>query len=282
MEWKPRISVSTACYDGYPVTTAFDELSRHEGIDVELAYIAGYVEGFSEELFTPSHAADLRGLLARRGLRCEYVSAHTDLATDGGLDRGLRRIRFTAELGASNVISNAADIRYRDEFFRNLEQFSREAERVGVRLLLENPGDGIRNVVDDGATAATFSREYAGPAVGINYDFGNVISHFAESRRPERDWLEARPIAEYLHLKDVVREGSVWRYPTLGTGMIDYRSILREVAADQRFEALGIELPLRLRRSVENPAGRSPAPQPLGAIAAVVSESLSFLRQTIA
>jgi sugar phosphate isomerase/epimerase len=278
MNWQPEIAISTACFDGYPLQVALEALSDFDGVSIELAYIAGYVESFSEDLFTETHAGEVVKLLVTSGTACSAVSAHTDLATEGGLDRGLRRIRFAAEIGAKKVITNAAAIRNRDTFLSNLDQFAREAERCDIDLLLENPGDGITNVVDDGGSAAELAGAYAGTRIGINYDFGNVISHFRESVRPEDDWLPVRQLARYFHLKDVARQEDQWYYPELGTGMIDYRSILKVIALDRRVDSLGLELPLRLRRTRDVPNGRTSQPMRLNEIIGTVQRSLEFLK----
>jgi sugar phosphate isomerase/epimerase len=314
MQWNPEIAVSTAAFDGYPLRRALERLASVPDTSIELAYIAGYVEDFSEELFSETNADKIRRLLSETNSLCSGVSAHTDLASEGGLDRGLRRIRFTAAIGAARVVSNAAPVAYRDVFLKNLEEFAKEAERVGVELLLENPGDGRTNVVDNGATAADVVSRFKGSAIGINYDFGNVISHFQERVRPEEDWLPVRSSVSYFHIKDVgVADGSdsgeaatsgdsnhgdsthrendhadgtgaperVWLYPEIGTGMIDYSSILPMIAEDAVVPALGIELPLRLRRSVSNPAGRTPTPLDEEEIIGIVRRSVSFVRNAI-
>lgn len=288
MQWNPEIAISTACFDGYPLRGALDRLASIPQTSVELAYIAGYVEEFSEELFSEENARVIRSVLTETNCRCTAVSAHTDLASPGGLERGLRRIRFTASIGASRVVSNAAPIGHREQFFENLEQFAREAERAGVELLLENPGDGRTNVVDDGATAVEIVSQFRGSAIGINYDFGNVISHFQERVRPEEDWLSARSSVSYFHIKDVGTAPDsdsdterVWLYPEIGTGMIDYASILPMIADDAVVPALGIELPLRLRRSASNPAGRTPAPLSEDEIMGIVRRSVAFVQNAI-
>ena len=288
MGWKPDIAVSTACFDGYPLRRALETLSAVPDTSIELAYIAGYVENFSEELFSPDNAQAIRTLLTDTGSVCSAVSAHTDLASEGGLDRGIRRIQFAGAIGASRVVSNAAVVEHRDAFYRNLETLVREAERAGVCLLLENPGDGKTNVIDDGAGAADFISRFTGSAVGINYDFGNVISHFRERVRPEQDWLPLRSSVSYFHIKDVdvladdAGTERTWFYPEIGTGMIDYAGILPLIATDRVVPAMGVELPLRLRRSVSNPAGRTPHPLSEDEILAIVQRSVRFVRGLIA
>ncbi len=279
MAWQPTLAVSTACFDGYSLDRALKELADLGAPSVELAYIDGYVSGFSEELFSDVHGAEVRELLADAGVSCSAVSAHTDLSVGDALDRVMRRIRFGKAVGAACVVTNAAVVENRSLFVDNLAILAQEAEQNAVELLLENPGDGKENVVNDGSTAVALATELGSGAVGINYDFGNVVSHFFERVRPEEDWLPLRRIARYFHLKDVSKEGANYAFPALGSGLIDYERILDGIAKDQSVPALGIELPLRLRRRPDASPFRLENPLPVSEIRRSVSDSLTFVRR---
>ena len=60
------VIVSTAAYDGYDWETIFTSLARLGIRNVELAFIAGYTEPFSEEYFTRENAADLKQRLKKK------------------------------------------------------------------------------------------------------------------------------------------------------------------------------------------------------------------------
>ena len=279
--WNPTIAVSTACFDGYSLEKTLKELAELSVPSVELAYIDGYVSNFSEELFSDANAKAVRGMMDAAGTRCTAVSAHTDLSTGDALDRVSRRIRFTAAIGADRVVTNAAIIENEATFLKNLETLAKEAESAGVDLLLENPGDGRQNVVNDGATAAALFERLDLPRVSINYDFGNVVSHFYEKVRPEEDWKPIRRIAGYFHLKDVGKDGEDFCYPELGTGILDYASILRQIAEDRVVPALGLEIPLRLRRRPDASPYRIDEPLSVPEIRGIVERSLGFLKREL-
>ncbi|MFW5843917.1 MAG: sugar phosphate isomerase/epimerase family protein [Spirochaetota bacterium] len=279
--WNPTIAVSTACFDGYSLEKTLEELAGSAVPSVELAYIDGYVSNFSEALFDDAKAKTVRGMMDAAGTECTAVSAHTDLSTGDALERVRRRIRFTAAIGADRVVTNAAIIENEVTFLKNLETLAREAESAGVDLLLENPGDGRQNVVNDGATAAALFERLDLPRVSINYDFGNVVSHFYEKVRPEEDWKPIRRIAGYFHLKDVAKEGENYCYPELGTGVIDYPSILAGIREDKRVPALGLEIPLRLRRRPDASPYRIDEPLSVPEIRGIVERSLRFLMREL-
>ena len=277
--WNPTIAVSTACFDGYSLEKTLKELAAIAVPSVELAYIDGYVSNFSEALFSDENAKTVRGMFDAAGVSCTAVSAHTDLSTGDALDRVRRRIRFAAAIGAERVVTNAAIVENEATFLQNLETLAREAEEAGVDLLLENPGDGRQNVVNDGATAAALEKRLELPRVYINYDFGNVVSHFYEKVRPEEDWEPVRRIARYFHIKDVRKDGEDYSYPEIGTGILDYAAILAAIGEDKLVPALGLELPLRLRRRPDASPYRIEEPLSVEEIRGIVERSLSFLNR---
>lgn len=139
---------------------------------------------------------------------------------------------FAAASGASRVVTNAAVKENEAVFLSNLEQLSEEAERRNVDSLLENPGDGKPNVINDGETVAALLTALKLPRVQVNYDFGNVISHFFKKVRPEQDWSSARRVANYFLLRDIAFDGEDRCFPELGTGVIDYVSVLATIRHD--------------------------------------------------
>ena len=77
------ILISTAAYDGYDLATAFKEIAR-AGVDlVEVAFIEGYTDPFTEEYFNDENAAKILALLAEHNLTCLSFSSHVDLSRDG-------------------------------------------------------------------------------------------------------------------------------------------------------------------------------------------------------
>ena len=77
------ILISTAAYDGYDLATTFKEISQL-GIDlVEIAFIEGYTDPFTEDYFNDANTAKITTLLAENHLHCLSFSSHVDLSRDG-------------------------------------------------------------------------------------------------------------------------------------------------------------------------------------------------------
>ena len=73
------VLISTAAYDGYDLAIVFKEISE-VGIGlVELAFIEGYTDPFTEDYFNEANAKIILALLAEHNLKCPSFSLHMDL-----------------------------------------------------------------------------------------------------------------------------------------------------------------------------------------------------------
>ncbi|MEE4165350.1 MAG: TIM barrel protein, partial [Desulfocapsaceae bacterium] len=151
-----------------------------------------------------------------------------------------------------------------------------------LKLGLENPGDGKANVIDTAQEAAPLIDEIALETVGLNYDFGNLISHCFEKVKPEEDYRCALSQTIHYHVKDVVRHGDGWGFSTIGEGMIDYRRILDEIGRDPRTLPVSLEIPLRVTRAADASPIRAGGPVDLHLIRRTLTESMKFVRQILA
>jgi sugar phosphate isomerase/epimerase len=275
------ISISTVAYDGHDLATVLREVSELGTGYVELAYIQGYVEAFSESFFSDSNAGMICELLSDTGLLCLAFSAHMDLTTKQSVDRFRRRMDFANRVGADIIISNVGPRTGQDQFMRNIEQLAEFARSRGLVIALENPGDGIANIIDSGKVGASIIKQIGSEAVRLNYDFGNVVSHHHEKTRPEDDFLYALPFSAHFHIKDVTSSEQGWSFPEIGRGSIDYASILRTLASQPQPRPLSLEIPLRVRRAPDASPRRSASPAPLDEIRKVLRGSLDYVRSVI-
>lgn len=244
------LSCSTVAFEGYDLERALEGVAAAGFEWVEPAFIEGYAENFRESIFEDEKAEKLRLLLSRCGLRCSGVSAHIDLGKTDSLERIERRIRYCEAVGSPRVITNAAGIPGETQFYRNMDRIVPLAERAGVVLCLENPGDGRPNVVDDGASAAAVAGRLGSPFVRINYDGGNTFSHFGRRFAAESDCGLVGEWMEQIHVKDVRRLSSgTYEYPELGEGEIVFPTMAAGLVHSKSVKVLSLEVPLRMRRN---------------------------------
>ena len=276
------ILISTAAYDGYDLATAFQEISR-VGVDlVEIAFIEGYTDPFTEDYFNADKAAEISALLAEHNLKCLSFSSHVDLSRDGIVGVFKNRMAFAKTLGSKYIVSNAAPLQNKGQFMENIRELGQTAAGLKMVIVLENPGDGKANVMDSGASAANLIEEIGQDNVKINYDFGNLLSHCFEKIRPEEDYKYVRQCAVHYHIKDVASDVAGWYFTEIGQGTIDYRTILNELAALSEPVPISLEIPLRIRRAPDASPRRAPHPVDLAEIRRVMEKSVGFVRTALA
>ena len=273
------ISVSTVAYDGYDLATTLQSIRAVGFRTVELAQIAGNSETFDERNLTQARAEHARDLLEDYELTCRCLSAHMDLSSPDAVEAMRRRLAYADVVGARYVATKSAPEARRPLFVENLRRIAARASALDITLLLENPSDAGRDVVDDGPTGADFIMEMALDNVRFNYDFGNLMSHHQGRVRPEIDCLPALPYCEHLHVKDVRRTETGWVHTAIGQGDIDYEAIFTQVRALETPPAISIELPTRLTRMPDGTAHPPLPPMPLGEIEELLAQSLMFIER---
>lgn len=276
------ILISTAAFDGYNLATAIEEIATVGADGVEVAFIEGYTEPFTEEDFNQTHADEILSHLKKHGIACRSFSAHMDLTKENGVEIFKHRMIFARMLGADTIVTNAAPLAKKEEFLSNITQLGQAAKTIGIKIGLENPGDGKANVIDTASQAGPVIDEIALETVGLNYDFGNLISHCFEKVKPEEDYRFALPQTNHYHVKDVVRQGGSWEFCPIGEGMIDYKEILSAIASDPRPLPVSLEIPLRLARAADASPIRADKRADLDFIRQVLKRSMDFVRQALA
>jgi sugar phosphate isomerase/epimerase len=277
------ISISAAPYDGYAFPRVLESLAACGARHVEPAFIVGYTEPFDETAFTPAQARQYAAWLRESGIGCHAFSSHIDLGTADAASVFMGRMDFAAELGARVINTNAAARSNSAGFFRNIHVLARHAERLGMIIGLENPGDGSDNLLNTAQDGIALIRQVGHASVRLNYDAGNTISHRPRQRPggvdPAADALLAMPYCGHTHIKDVRVTDDGYFFVPLGQGDIDCAAIVRAVARTSL--DLSIEIPLRLHRAPDARPRRAEAPVPLAEIELALKASLEFVRRNL-
>jgi len=275
------ILISTAAYDGYEPSVSLAEIAKLGLHQVELAFIEGYTDPFTEDVFSEANAKRMADILREYGLSCLSFSAHMDLSGDQAINIFDRRMRFAQMLGAKYILSNAGPLKRGPIFFKNMEKLAKLADALDIIIALENPGDGKTNIINSGQDAPSVLREIGSSRVSLNYDFGNLISHCFERVKPEEDYKHALPYTGHFHIKDVVSDKKGWHFTEIGKGAIDYQTILKELAGLPEAVPLSLEIPLRITRAKDASPRRADTRVDLKTIEQVMKGSLDFVRHTL-
>lgn len=274
---KRIISISTVAFDGYPLPVTLEEIGRLGATHVELAFIEGYTDSFTDDLFTNGRARAIANMLADSGLSCHAFSSHMDLGAKDSVDRFKRRMEFAATIGAKIINTNSAVKKNSENFASNIDTLEVLAEALQVVIGLENPGDGNPSLIDRAADGAALIRRIDSKWIRMNYDFGNLVSHLFQRVRPEEDWVDALPVAAHLHMKDVKAGPQGWHFTEIGKGDIDFVPILSVLREEHPFLPVSLEIPLRMFRGPDALPRRLPSPVDLDTIRGVVSRSFDYV-----
>jgi sugar phosphate isomerase/epimerase len=274
----PAISVSTVAYDGYGLARACESLARLGATHVEPAFVASFDSKGIAPDFSQADAATTASVIAESGLACQAMTMTFDLGALRAAPAMLKRMEFARRAGARVVNVLAPPRRRERAFLANIEEIVRQAGSLGVRLGLENPGDGIASVMDAAADAASLVERFGSDGVGVNFDLGNRATH-APDRDPVRDAVEALPHCINVHLKDLRRTSQGWFFAAIGQGEIDCAGLLEAIRARASPPPVTIELPLRLHRRPDATLSRARYRAPLADIEAAIDVSLRYVRQ---
>jgi sugar phosphate isomerase/epimerase len=277
------VSISAAPYDGYAFPDVLESLASCGVRHVEPAFIVGYTEPFDEGTFSDSNTTQYAAWLHASGIGCHAFSSHIDLGRADAVNVFLGRMDFAARLGAKVINTNAAARSNAASFFRNIQVLARHAERLGMIIGLENPGDGSDNLFNTAADGIALLKEIGHPCVRLNYDAGNTISHRPPHWRggvdPAADALLAMPYCGHVHVKDVRVTADGYYFVPLGQGDIACDRIVHAVAAAGL--DCSIELPLRLHRAPNAQPRRAGRPVPLPELESAIKTSLAFVERNL-
>ena len=274
------VSVSAAPYDGYAFPEILDSMARCGVRNVEPAFIVGYTEPFDEATFSPANARQYRAWLDASGLGCHAFSSHIDLGRADAVPVFKRRMDFAAELGTKVINTNAAVRISRDRFMANIGPLAAYAAALGMVIGLENPGNGEDNLMNDAAEGLALIDALNLPAVRLNYDPGNTVSHRPGQIDAAADAIRALPGCAHFHLKDVRHDVQGWSFTVPGRGDLDCDAIMDALAARPGLP-FGMELPLRMRRRPDAQPVRAPEPIPLAIIEPAIRACMDYVHRWV-
>jgi L-ribulose-5-phosphate 3-epimerase len=204
------------------------------GFDEALAGIAeaGYthvelsaVPGWTEHVDLDADPADVRHRLDEHGLEPVSLSAHSDLTTAGGLEHGIKGVRWAADFGIPIVNTAVGGHQSADEneaaFLANVDELASAAEDAGVVVALEIHGD----IMASSDVTLPLLERIGRDSIKVNYDTANV--EFYSGERAVDDLPKITPHLAHVHLKDTTGGKGNWNFPALGSGTVDFARVLQ-------------------------------------------------------
>ena len=234
MRFDPRENVVGAnpnCFLEFSPFVAYRLLPQVGIHHVEVPAPPSGMAGFAPEVMGADEVKALKDRLAQMEVQPLSVGAYCDLLKSGHRERLMRRIVFAEQLGAPNVVSDATrQLEVDDDGWRRLINALRYvgdfAADHGVRLALETHGGITRN----GALARKLLDAVDHPAVGVNYDTGNIY-YYNDDLDPAEDVREVADRIVQVHLKDTEGGKGEWLFCGLGEGRVDFPAIIETLQA---------------------------------------------------
>ena len=220
------IAASPNCFLGYQPFVAYRQFPELGIQYVEVPAPPSGISGFAPELMDTDDVERFKERLAALGVRPVSVGAYCDLLHSRQVDALRRRIDFARQLGAPNVISDATrqlevDADQWRKLVNTLRYLGDYAADRGVRIALETHGGITRN----GALAARLLQAVDHPAIGINYDTGNIY-YYNDDLDPAEDVKQVADRVVQVHLKDTAGGKGEWQFCALGEGRVNFPAIV--------------------------------------------------------
>ena len=201
------IAVNSNCYHGYSIEQAIDGIAAAGFRYIELTA----TKGWTEHVFPDQSFERLWQDTARIH---DFIS----------------NIRLAAFFGCGYIVSSIGEAHLSDQAVASNEVVAEhiralvpELEKYGLTLVLETHGDHgsgkiLKEIVD----------RVGSPRVGINYDTANALFYGNVDLGADLD--ASMDAIRYMHLKDKGGERTVWDFPALGKGWLDFPLVFDKLA----------------------------------------------------
>ncbi|EHM43208.1 AP endonuclease, family 2, partial [Flavonifractor plautii ATCC 29863] len=223
------IAVNSNCYHGYSIEQAIDGIAAAGFRYIELTATKGWTEHvFPDQSF--ERLWQVKERLAEKGLTPFSMSGHCNLMDTARIHDFISNIRLAAFFGCGYIVSSIGEAHLSDQAVASNEVVAEhiralvpELEKYGLTLVLETHGDHgsgriLKEIVD----------RVGSPRVGINYDTANALFYGNVDLGADLD--ASMDAIRYMHLKDKGGERTVWDFPALGKGWLDFPLVFDKLA----------------------------------------------------
>ncbi|MFZ7255115.1 sugar phosphate isomerase/epimerase family protein [Avibacterium avium] len=273
-----ELAINTSIYDGYDLDTIFYSIKKCGFDYFELAYNQGYVGNSTQDLFSEENANYINTLKNKYDLSTFSLGCTMDLSTDNLFDIFHPRLAFANLIGAKYINVCTSKLENKEKLISNLKELRDLLERYNCILCLENAGDYNFNAfvnLDDGIKLLN---KLGNDLYSINFDPGNMVTYDREMNVLDES-LRAIDYSSHFHIKDVIINNDKFEFTSIGSGVIDYKDIIRKLK--NKNISCSLEIPLRIYRELDSTPKRFPHRVDLDLIERVLINSKKYIDNII-
>jgi L-ribulose-5-phosphate 3-epimerase len=226
----------TNTYHTYGFEDALRGIARAGFRHVELSAVPGW----TEHVDLSDEPAEVRRLVESHGLEAVSLSAHSDLTTPGGLEHGIKGVRWAAAYGLSIVNTAVGGHESAEEneqaFLANVGELADAADAAGVVVALEIHGD----IMASSDVTIPLLEKIGRDSIKVNYDTANV--EYYSGNRAVDDLPKIVPHLAHVHLKDTAGGKGNWDFGAIGSGTVDFARVLEILREDGYSGPFSVEL----------------------------------------
>ena len=240
-----KISICSIAYFGYGLAVILKQIKEIGCKLIEFSFIEKYDNSFNQNFFTSENAKSINNLLYRYNVECFAMSSHMDLGFKDSFDIFKKRIEFAKKIGASTIISNSSTKDKSLTFMDTIQKLAYFAEKKGIVISLENPGDGSNNLIGTGEEGLEIVKKINSDFVKLNYDFLNIYTYSKGNNGLLKDLDYAIDQSVHFHLKNIFKKDGLYYFTAINDNIIKYSEILKKIYLRKNCISIGLELPLR-------------------------------------
>ena len=166
----------------------------------------------------------MRRKLEGYGLTAVSLSGHSDLTTPGGLEHGIKAVRWAADYGVPIMNTAVGGHQSADEneaaFLDNVGKLADAADAAGIVVALEIHGD----IMASSDVTIPLMEKIGRDSIRVNYDTANV--EFYSGEKAVDDLPKIIPYLAHVHLKETAGGKGNWDFPAIGDGAVDFARVL--------------------------------------------------------
>ena len=235
------LAVNSNCYHGFSIEEAIDGIAAAGFRYIELTATKGWTEHvFPDQSF--HRLCQVKDRLEEKGLIPFAMSGHCNLMDTKRISDFIDNIRLAAFFGCRYIVSSIGEAHLEDqavasnsEVAEHIRALVPELEKYDLTLVLEVHGDhGTGKILKEIADLV------GSPRVGVNYDTANALFYGDVDLAADLD--ASMDAIRYVHLKDKGGERTVWDFPALGKGWVDFPMVFSKLEKAGNSAPFSIEI----------------------------------------